>query len=274
MIATSLPSLPPLPELPALPGSNPTGAHTQWSGGRINFENSNYLISTGDEGSVWVVNKNTQEQYLAWGPPQLWVDGQQIFSFSGSTSLALHDGTLLTLSTTPVGTDPLITAISKVTITQGSYGVEILGMGGPAGDLRFVETQRYGWLLNAAVADGNVIHENPDGSGFRGNHIPGEDGGVMWLPVDQAYIDATDLARLGDLADSRGRAFLHLHTLVAITFAGAFRGPMAYRFSDWVDTPLNPNDPGRDDSSARQWRLKVPRDATCQWEVAVAAGAH
>jgi hypothetical protein len=274
MIATSLPSLPALPDLPPLPGSNPTGAHTQWSAGRINFENCNYLISSGEDGSVWVANKNTQEQYLAWGSSQLWVDGQPAFSFSGSTSLALHDGTLLTLNTVPVSTDPLVTTIHKVTITHGAYGVEILGLGGAAGSMRFVETHRYGGLLNAAVPDGNLIHENRDGQGFVGMHIPGEEGELVWLPVDQDYIDATDLAHLADLAGSRGRAFLSLHTLLVITFAGAFRGPMAYRFSEWVDTPLNPNDPGRDDSSARQWRLRVPRDGACQWEVAVPTRAR
>jgi Domain of Unknown Function (DUF1521) len=278
MITANLPSLPPLPELPPLPGSNPTGAHTQWVGGRVNFENINYRVSVGDDASVWVVNKNTLEQYLAWGPPQLAVDGQRAFGFSGSTSLALHDGTLLTLTTAPLnsepGSDPLLTAIQKVTITQGDYGVEILGLD-PArggGGLRFVETACYGWLLDAVVADGNVIHENEIGAGFVGNSIRAEDGSVVWLPVNQAYINATDLARLGALAGTRGAAYLSLTSLLAITYAGAFRGPLAYRYSDWVDTPLNPNDPSQEEGLARRWRLRVPRDGGFEFHVAAKPG--
>jgi Domain of Unknown Function (DUF1521) len=265
MITANLPSLPPLPELPPLPGSNPTGAQTQWVAGRVNFENLNYRVSVGDDSSVWVANKNTQEQYLAWGPSQLWVDGKQAFEFSGSTSLALHDGTLLTLTTAALGKDPLLTAVQKVTITQNDYGVEILGLD-PSRDssgLRYVETQCYGWLLDAVVADGNVIHENEMGAGFVGNHIQPEEGPagtVQWLPVDQTYINATDLARLGALAGTRGAAYLSLNSLLAITYAGAFRGPLAYRYSDWVDVPLNPNTASQEEGLARRWRLRVPRD--------------
>jgi hypothetical protein len=272
MIAASRLPLPPLLELPALDASspgNPTAAHTQWSGGRVNFENPNYLISAGEDSHVWVLNKGTEEQYLAWGPPQLWVDGAPAFSFSGNTSLALHDGTLLTLTTKPLAEDPLVTAIRKVTITQGNYGVEILGLNAQDDSaLRFVETQRYGWLLDAAVGDGNVIYENDIGAGFVGNNLPTAEGPPVWMPVDQAYIDATDLARLGELAGTRGSAFVTLPTLMSITFGGIFRGPLAYRYSEWVDTPLNPNDADQEQSATQQWRLRVPRDAAGVWQVA------
>jgi hypothetical protein len=272
MISASLPSLAPLPELPALPCASADGlmaAHTQWSGGRVNFENLNYLISAGEDSHVWVVNKNTEEQYLAWGPPQLWVDGAQAFRFSGNTSLALHDGTLLTLTTQPLADDPLVTAINKVTITQGDYGVEIFGLAAQdSEDLRFTETQRYGWLLDAAVGDGNVVYENDSGAGFVGNNLQTVDGPAVWVPVDQAYIDATDLARLGELAGTRGSAFVSLSTVMSVTFGGIFRGPIAYRYSDWVDTALNPNDAKVDDSATQRWRLRVPRDAAAAWLVA------
>jgi hypothetical protein len=277
MISSSLLALPlalePSFQTLALRGANPmqtqTQAQTSWSAGRVNFENLNYLISVGDDSKVWVVNKNSQEQYLAWGAAQVSIDGVPAFSFSGNTSLALHDGTLLTLTTRPLSDDPLITAVGKVTITQGDYGVEIMGLhvNDPAG-LHFVETQRYGWLLDAAVGDGNLIYENDIGTGFVGNVLQGPDGQAVWLPVDQAYIDATDLARLGDLAGTRGGAFVSLPSLMAITFGGIFRGPLAYRYSDWVDTPLNPHDATRDDSAVQQWRLQVPRDGMARWQVA------
>ncbi len=279
MITASLPSLPPLLEPPPLPGSNAAGAQTQWVAGRVDFDNLNYRVSVGGDSSVWVTNKNTLEQYLAWGPPQLWVDGQQAFDFSGSTSLALHDGTLLTLTTASLDSepfsDPLLTAIQKVTITQGDYGVEILGLDTSRGDggLRYVETARYGWLLDAVVADGNVIHENEIGAGFVGNNVKPEEGPVQWLPVDQAYINATDLVRLGALAGTRGAAYLSLNSLLAITYAGAFRGPLAYRYSDWVDVPLNPHDPSQQEGLARRWRLRVPRDGAFELFVERAAAA-
>ena len=283
MITLGLPSvslLPPLPELPPLQGDCPTSAQTQWVAGRVDFENRDYRVSVGDDSSVWVVNKNSQEQYLAWGPPQLWVDGLHAFDFSGSTSLALHGGTLLTLTTAPIssepGSDPLLTAIQKVTITQGDYGVEILGLdrSRSSGGLRYTETARYGRLLDAAVANGNVIRENQFGAGFVGSHVRSPDGSVRWLPVDQAYIDATDLLRLGALAGKRGMARLSLTSLLAITYLGAFRGPLAYRFSDWVDVPLNPNDPPQDVSLARRWRLRVPRDGTFELWVERPAAAN
>ena len=265
MIAATLPFLPSLPAAlasGAQAAAGPAAPHTQWSAGRIDFENLNYLISTGGDSSVRVLNKNSNEQYLAWGPPQLWVDGAQAFSFCGNTSLALHDGTLLTLTTQPLADDPLVTAIHKVTITQGDYGVEILGLDSAGGQaLRFVQTQRYGGLLHAAVGDGNLVFENPNGVGFIGDNRPGAHSQPVWSTVDQAYIDATDLARLGALAGTRGAAFLSLHSLWAITFGGIFQGPMAYRYSDWVETPLNPND-------EPLWRVRVPRDGAAVWQVA------
>jgi hypothetical protein len=36
-------------------------------------------------------------------------------------------------------------------------------------------------------------------------------------------------------------SLLSLTLLSCITFGGIFRGPLAYRYCEWVDTPLNPN---------------------------------
>lgn len=199
---------------------NPTGASTQMDGGRVCFENHGYSITASDDGSVLVQNKSTGEQYLAWAPPQIWVDGEHAFNFYGTTTLELVDGTKLTITTTPWADDPLVTVSDKVTITNAHYGVEILGLAVP-GSLRYLETLQYGWLLDAVVADGNTLAENPAGAGFLGDVAEP----TVWQPVDTAYITATDLALLGPLAGERGQAFQSLTGLLAITFCGRWEGP-------------------------------------------------
>lgn len=198
---------------------NPTGASTQMEAGRVCFDNRDYRVTASDDGGVLVENKLTGERYQAWTPPQLWVDGEHAFNFYGTTTLELADGTKITITTTPWADDPLVTVSDKVTITNASYGVEILGLAVP-GTLHFLETLQYGWLLDAVVADGNTIAENPQGSGFLGAAVDD-----TWQVVDEPYIQASDLAVLGPLAGERGQAFEDLSGLLAITFCGRWEGP-------------------------------------------------
>lgn len=237
--------------------ANPTGAHTQYDAGRVCFENSGYRITIGDDDTILVHNTVTGEQYLAWGPPQVYVDGEYAFQFYGTTTLELADGTKVTITTSPWAEDPTVTVSDKVTITNADYGVEVWGMASTtAGDLQYCETWRYGWLLDATVGDGNSVTENGAGAGFVGDQADG-----TWQVVDDAYIQATDLAILGPLAGERGQAFLSLSSLLAITFVGAFRGPLAYRASEQEDhVQVREHQRPEADRDAKELRLRLARE--------------
>lgn len=238
---------------------NPTGAGTRMDGGRVCFDNQGYQVTAADDGSVRVDNKRTGEVYLAWGPPQLWVDGEHAFSFYGTTTLELVDGTKITITTVPWADDPLVTVSDKVTITNAHYGVEILGLAVP-GTLHFLETLQYGWLLDAVVADGNTVVENAAGAGFVGDAVDG-----AWQVVDVAYIQATDLAVLGPLAGERGRAFQTLTGLLAITFCGRWNGPPAYQADVDRESGRTRDDPA---APAERLRLRLQTDGVrVQWQV-------
>ena len=222
--------------------SNPSGARTDMLDGLVRFQNNGYRITVGGDATVHILNHATTEQYLAWNPPMFAMDGSAPFDFWGTTTLQLEDGTKLTITTSPWADDPLVTISSKVTISNHDYGVEVLGMGGMGGmdgnsahGLRFVETERYGWLLDAAVGDGNTLFENAAGAGFIGNEAGGP-----WQQVDQAYIDATDLARLGPLAGERGKALLSTSSLLAVTFVGAYRIPLLQHNINELDCNREP----------------------------------
>jgi len=199
---------------------NPTHAHTDMVGGKVQFENDNYRITAGDDNSVNITNKNTGETYQVWGDPHMNVDGQHAFDFWGTTTLQLDDGTKVTIDTTPWANNPNMTLASKVTITSGNYGVQISGVdSNRTGDLKFDEAPHHGGLLDALVADGNVLHENPAGKGFLAM-----DGDGRIRAVDQKYIDQTDLMKGGKLQAQAATAFEKMAGLMAVAFIGGFIG--------------------------------------------------
>ena len=205
------------------PVSNPTNASTSMVGGKVRFENDNYRITMGDDNSVHIFNKNTGENYLAWGDPHMQVDGQQAFDFWGTTTLALEDGTKVTIETTPWANNPAMTLSSKVTITNGDYGVQVTGVdSNQVGDLAFEEAKGFGELADAVVEDGNVLHENPFGKGFLGV----DDAGSL-RPVDQQYINETDLKKGGALEQRFAPAFQTMIGLMAVAFVGRFLDALA-----------------------------------------------
>lgn len=198
--------------------SNPTNARTTMVGGKVCFENDNYRITMGDDNTVTIHNKNTGETYQAWGDPHFNVDGQHVFDFWGTTTFQLDDGTKVTIETTPWANNPGMTLSSKVTITSGDYGVQVTGVDtNRVGDLKFQEAKHWGGLLDALVADGNRLHENPAGKGFLGIDAQGR-----IRAVDQQYINETDLQKGGALQQDFSGAFDAIRGLLAISFIGGF----------------------------------------------------
>lgn len=200
--------------------SNPTNANTTMQGGQAVFENDNYRITMGDNNTVTIHNKETGETYQAWGDPHMNIDGKHAFDFWGTTTFKLEDGTKVTIETTPWKNDPSQTLSSKVTITNGDYGVQVTGVDtNQVGDLKIKEAEGWGQTLDWAVNDGNRLHENPAGQGFVAI-----DGNGNIRKVDQQYINETDLMKGGadKLTGQFKDAFKLLGSLVSISFVGQF----------------------------------------------------
>jgi len=211
---------------PAIPfdPANPTNASTTMQGGRAVFENDNYRITAGDNNEVNITNKHTGETYQIWGDPHVNVDGQHAFDFWGTTTFKLEDGTNVTIQTTPWANNPNATLASKVTITNGDYGVQISGVDtNKTGDLKIDEAKGWGQTLDWAVDDGNVLQENPAGKGF----VAVDDNGIV-RKVDQQYINQTDLTKGGadKLQNQFKDAFRALGGLLSISFVGVFLGAL------------------------------------------------
>jgi hypothetical protein len=207
----------------AAAASNPSHAHTEKVGGKVQFENDNYRITAGDDNTVDIYNKNTGESYQVWGDPHVKIDGTQAFDFWGTTTFQLDDGTKVTINTTPWANNPNATLASKVTITNGNYGVQITGVdSNRTGDLAFEEAKGLGRLADWAVPDGNTIHENPFGSGFLGVDSKGR-----LRQVDQQYINETDLTKGGALQAQAQEALKQLAGLIAVSFVGSFLAGLA-----------------------------------------------
>ncbi len=207
--------------------SNPTNASTQMQGGKAVFENDNYRISAGDDNEVLIRNKNTGETYRAWGDPHMDIDGKHEFDFWGTTTFVLDDGTKVTIETTPWAGNANATISSKVTITNGDYGVQITGVDtNTLGDLAIDEGKGWGGLVDLAVDDGNVLVENTFGKGFLAMDSSGK-----IRQVDQQYINETDLLKGGALTQPFEGAFRMLEGLVAISFVGVFLGSLGSLFS-------------------------------------------
>jgi hypothetical protein len=243
----------------APPASNPTHASTQMVGGKVQFENDNYRITAGDDNSVNIFNKNTGETYHVWGDPHVNIDGKHTFDFWGTTTFQLDDGTKVTINTTPWKNDPSQTLSSKVTITNGDYGVQITGVDtNTTGDLAFEEAAGLGQLADWAVADGNTIHENPTGRGFLGMDARGQ-----LRAVDQQYINETDLAKGGAaMAQRAADAFRQMAGLLAISFVGSFLQGLAQGLD-------SDSDSGR---PAPGTGLAVNADASADFAVVFTAG--
>ena len=200
--------------------SNPTHASTTMQCGQAVFENDNYRISAGDNNTVAINNKHTGETYQVSGDPHVSVDGNHAFDFWGTTTFQLDDGTKVTLQTTPFYANKDMTLTSKMTVTNGDYGVQVSGIDtNKTGDLKIDEAKGWGRTLDAVVDDGNVLQENPAGKGFLGV----DDCGRIHA-VDQTYINQTDLQKggAGALNNQHKDVFGILKGLLSIGFEGRF----------------------------------------------------
>lgn len=256
----------------AAPASNPTNASTQMVGGKVQFENDNYRITAGDDNSVNIFNKNTGETYHVWGDPHVKIDGKHSFDFWGTTTFQLDDGTKVTINTTPWNNDPSQTLSSKVTITNGDYGVQITGVDtNTKGDLAFEEAAGLGQLADWAVADGNTIHENPNGRGFLGMDARGQ-----LRAVDQQYINETDLAKGGAaMAQRAADAFRQMAGLLAISFVGSFLQGLAQGLDSGSDRPAPGTGPAAAaDASADFAVVFTAGNLSGNWFIAAAAQAN
>lgn len=256
----------------AAPASNPSNASTQMVGGKVQFENDNYRITAGDDNSVDIFNKNTGETYHVWGDPHVNIDGKHSFDFWGTTTFQLDDGTKVTINTTPWNNDPSQTLSSKVTITNGDYGVQITGVDtNTKGDLAFEEAAGLGQLADWAVADGNTIHENPNGRGFLGMDASGR-----LRAVDQQYINETDLAKGGAaMAQRAADAFRQMAGLMAISFVGSFLQGLAQGLDSGSDRPGPGTGPAAAaDASADFAVVFTAGNLSGNWFIAAAAQAN
>lgn len=198
--------------------SNPTHASTVKEGGLVKFENDNYRITAGDNNEVNILDKHTGESTRIWGDPHVDVNGKRAFDFWGTTTFALKDGTKLTIETTPFNQNPQMTLASKVTITNGDYGVQISGVDtNKVGDLSFEEGKGWGKMIDAVVADGNTVYAKQNGGGFEGV----DDAGHL-RNVDQNFINETDLSKGGAWKAKLEGLLANLSSLVSIISVGLF----------------------------------------------------
>jgi hypothetical protein len=236
-------------------GAGPTEpSTTKGADGTVNFENDNYKVKVGDTGEINVTNKQTGETYRVWGDPHLDIDGKHAFDFWGTTTLNLDDGTKITTDTTlwRDGNNGA-TIASKVTIVDGQsdYAVRVTGVDdNKTGDLNFNETSK-GWLTDAMVDDGNVIHENPTGTGF----VALDDCGNV-RKVDQNWVSSTDLVKNDGREPQDGNLDADLNKLVDqfAKMINIFSGIVAIRFLGMTLSGMQGNDDQGNQAAPKQNR--------------------
>lgn len=207
----------------------------QAKGNEFFYENSNYDIRLTDDGTVHINSKSTGEDYRIWGDPHVAIDGKHAFDFYGDTTFLLEDGTKVTIETKPAHDDARVTYASTVTITDGTTGqtTQVTGVDPfTRGDLAVSHHVMDAARVEARANDGNVLRENPFGSGFLG--VDGD--GNIGVVVDQEYVNLTDHRLNG--SELAGEQFQALFTALG-SFANLlsmFQGMMSISFSSSADS--------------------------------------
>ena len=171
--------------------SNPTNASTRMKDGQAVFENDNYIITAGDNNTVTIFNKKTEEVYEGVGNDDMRIDGQAGFASKGTLSLMLDDGTKVTLGKADDGKGGSLA--SKLTITNGAYGAQIKGIDtNKTGDLAVQEFVGQGQALDDQVEDGVVIEENQNMNVNNGRGFVVKDNNGASTVVTSDYFGKTN----------------------------------------------------------------------------------
>ena len=116
--------------------------------------------------SATIIDSNTGQTTQIWGDPHVNVNGQHQFDFYGTTSFTLPNGTKITVNTQQSQSNPDVYYADTLTITKGSQGLTVTGLSEQTkGDLAVTLGQN-GYTLDNETADGYVLNEKTDGSGW------------------------------------------------------------------------------------------------------------
>jgi len=140
-----------------------TGAEGQAS---IDLGDGYSLQLDENSSSATITDANTGETTQIWGDPHVNVNGQHQFDFYGTTTFSLPNGTKITVNTQQSQTNPDVYFADSLTITKGSQGMTVTGLSEQTkGDLSITMGQD-GHALDNQTADGYVLNEKTDGSGW------------------------------------------------------------------------------------------------------------
>jgi hypothetical protein len=140
-----------------------TGAEGQAS---IDLGDGYSLQLDENSSSATITDANTGQTTQIWGDPHVMVNGQHQFDFYGTTTFTLPNGTKITVNTEQSQSNPDVYYANSLTITKGSQGMTVTGLSEQnKGDLAITMGQD-GRALDAETADGYVLDEKSDGSGW------------------------------------------------------------------------------------------------------------
>jgi hypothetical protein len=140
-----------------------TGAEGQAS---IDLGDGYSLQLDENSSSATITDANTGETTQIWGDPHVNVNGEHQFDFYGTTTFTLPNGTKITVDTQQSQSNPDVYYAESLTITKGSQGMTVTGLSEQTkGDLAITMGQD-GRALDSQTADGYVLNEKTDGSGW------------------------------------------------------------------------------------------------------------
>lgn len=140
-----------------------TGAEGQAS---IDLGDGYSLQLDENSSSATITDANTGETTQIWGDPHVNVNGEHQFDFYGTTTFTLPNGTKITVNTQQSQSNPDVYYADSLTVTKGSQGMTVTGLSEQTkGDLAITMGQD-GRALDNETADGYVLNEKTDGSGW------------------------------------------------------------------------------------------------------------
>ena len=173
-----------------------TGAEGQAS---IDLGDGYSLQLDENSSSATITDANTGETTQIWGDPHVVVNGQHQFDFYGTTTFSLPNGTKITVNTQQSDSNPDVYYADSLTITKGSQGMTVTGLSEQTkGDLAITMGQD-GRALDSGTADGYVLNEKTDGSGWTSAYT-GQD-------ATQADLDNTRPGSAFETLDQLGSLF-------------------------------------------------------------------